>query len=152
MLASVKLRGKGLEFHLKGKWMAPIPFILALKEAGLNIFPAVYSHFYVVINNKARMYLSKFNVVGTEDAAAVQLCQGKHQEPRFLSAKISSVVRGVCCPHRHCCALSSFSCRDHQPTQTRPHGCVLFCAAPGTWLMSSCVNLGLLENRACRWL
>ncbi|XP_017177134.1 dynein axonemal intermediate chain 7 isoform X10 [Mus musculus] len=52
MLASVKLRGKGLEFHLKGKWMAPIPFILALKEAGLNIFPAVYSHFYVVINNK----------------------------------------------------------------------------------------------------
>ena len=35
MLASVKLRGKGLKFHLKGKWMAPIPFILALKEAGL---------------------------------------------------------------------------------------------------------------------
>ncbi|XP_076796943.1 dynein axonemal intermediate chain 7 isoform X3 [Arvicanthis niloticus] len=52
MLASVKLKGKGHEFHLKGKWMAPIPFILALKEAGLNIFPAIYSHFYVVINNK----------------------------------------------------------------------------------------------------
>lgn len=52
MLASVKLKGKGHEFHLKGKWMAPIPFILALKEAGLNIFPAIYSHFYVVVNNK----------------------------------------------------------------------------------------------------
>ncbi|XP_028613334.1 protein CASC1 isoform X2 [Grammomys surdaster] len=52
MLASVKLRGKVREFHLKGKWMAPIPFILALKEAGLNIFPAIYSHFYVVVNNK----------------------------------------------------------------------------------------------------
>ncbi|XP_031239718.1 protein CASC1 isoform X3 [Mastomys coucha] len=52
MLASVKLKGKGHEFHLNGKWMAPIPFILALKGAGLNIFPAVYSHFYVVVNNK----------------------------------------------------------------------------------------------------
>ncbi|GAB1291427.1 Dynein axonemal intermediate chain 7 [Apodemus speciosus] len=52
MLASLKLRGKAREFHLKGKWLAPVPFILALKESGLNIFPAVYSHFYVVVNNK----------------------------------------------------------------------------------------------------
>lgn len=57
MLALLKLRGKEREFHLQGKWMTPVPFILALKEAGLNIFPAVYSHFYVVVNNKARIHL-----------------------------------------------------------------------------------------------
>lgn len=39
--------------------MTPIPFILALKEAGLNIFPSVYSHFYVTYNNKARTCLCK---------------------------------------------------------------------------------------------
>ncbi|XP_038963397.1 dynein axonemal intermediate chain 7 isoform X4 [Rattus norvegicus] len=52
MLAAVKLKGKSRELRVIGKWMTPIPFILALKEAGLNIFPAVYSHFYVVVNNK----------------------------------------------------------------------------------------------------
>lgn len=52
MLASIKLRGQEHLSHLEGKWMTPVPFILALKEAGLNIFPTVYSHFYVVINNK----------------------------------------------------------------------------------------------------
>ncbi|XP_036036473.1 protein CASC1 isoform X3 [Onychomys torridus] len=52
MLASVKLRSQEHLSHLEGKWMTPIPFILAMKEAGLNIFPTVYSHFYVVVNNK----------------------------------------------------------------------------------------------------
>ncbi|KAL1775913.1 CASC1 isoform X7 [Sigmodon hispidus] len=52
MLASVKLRGQEHLCHLEGKWMTPVPFILALKEAGLNIFPTVYSHFYVLTNNK----------------------------------------------------------------------------------------------------
>lgn len=87
MLAAVKLKGKSCELRVIGKWMTPIPFILALKEAGLNIFPAVYSHFYVVVNNKARVYLSnskarvylsnnkarvylsRFKVVGTQDTA-----------------------------------------------------------------------------------
>ncbi|XP_076424399.1 dynein axonemal intermediate chain 7 isoform X4 [Peromyscus maniculatus bairdii] len=52
MLASVKLRSQDHLSHLEGKWMTPIPFILAMKEAGLNVFPSVYSHFYVVVNNK----------------------------------------------------------------------------------------------------
>ncbi|XP_023421076.2 dynein axonemal intermediate chain 7 isoform X2 [Cavia porcellus] len=52
MLASVKVKGKEHSSVLEGKWMTPIPFIIALKETGLNIFPTAYSHFYVVINNK----------------------------------------------------------------------------------------------------
>ncbi|KAM9672443.1 dynein axonemal intermediate chain 7 isoform 4-T4 [Trichechus inunguis] len=53
MLASVKLKNKEHESILKGRWMPPIPFIIALKEVGLNIFPTGHSHFYVLINNKA---------------------------------------------------------------------------------------------------
>ncbi|ERE66112.1 cancer susceptibility candidate protein 1 [Cricetulus griseus] len=49
MLASVKLKGQEHQCHLEGRWMTPVPFILALKEAGLNIFPALYSHFYNVV-------------------------------------------------------------------------------------------------------
>uniref|UniRef100_A0A2K6TZD7 Dynein axonemal intermediate chain 7 n=1 Tax=Saimiri boliviensis boliviensis TaxID=39432 RepID=A0A2K6TZD7_SAIBB len=52
MLSSIKLRDKKHISILEGKWMTPIPFIIALKEAGLNIFPTRYSHFYVIINNK----------------------------------------------------------------------------------------------------
>ncbi|XP_021114740.1 protein CASC1 isoform X1 [Heterocephalus glaber] len=52
MLASIKVKDKGPWSVLEGKWMTPIPFISALKETGLNIFPTAYSHFYVVINNK----------------------------------------------------------------------------------------------------
>ncbi|XP_072876662.1 dynein axonemal intermediate chain 7 isoform X5 [Chlorocebus sabaeus] len=63
MLSSVKLKDKKHISILEGTWMTPIPFIIALKEAGLNIFPTRHSHFYVIINNKARMNLSKFNVV-----------------------------------------------------------------------------------------
>ncbi|XP_049738586.1 dynein axonemal intermediate chain 7 isoform X1 [Elephas maximus indicus] len=52
MLASIKLKNKEHDSILKGKWMTPIPFIIALKEVGLNIFPTGHSHFYVVVNNK----------------------------------------------------------------------------------------------------
>ncbi|XP_037704031.1 dynein intermediate chain CFAP94, axonemal isoform X3 [Choloepus didactylus] len=52
MLASVKLKNKEHSCILQGKWMAPITFIIALKEVGLNVFPTGHSHFYVVINNK----------------------------------------------------------------------------------------------------
>ncbi|XP_069347580.1 dynein axonemal intermediate chain 7 isoform X3 [Eulemur rufifrons] len=53
MLSSIKLKNKK-EYSsiLEGKWMTAFSFIIALKEAGLNIFPSVHSHFYVVINNK----------------------------------------------------------------------------------------------------
>uniref|UniRef100_A0A452T7D2 Dynein axonemal intermediate chain 7 n=2 Tax=Ursus maritimus TaxID=29073 RepID=A0A452T7D2_URSMA len=51
MLASVKLNKKHSSI-LEGKWMTPVSFICALKEAGLNIFPSGHSHFYVVINYK----------------------------------------------------------------------------------------------------
>ncbi|XP_042130247.1 dynein axonemal intermediate chain 7 isoform X5 [Peromyscus maniculatus bairdii] len=59
MLASVKLRSQDHLSHLEGKWMTPIPFILAMKEAGLNVFPSVYSHFYVVVNNKVKEALAE---------------------------------------------------------------------------------------------
>ncbi|XP_010613466.1 protein CASC1 isoform X5 [Fukomys damarensis] len=52
VLASIKVKDKEHGSVLEGKWMAPVPFIIALKETGLNIFPTVYSHFYVAINNK----------------------------------------------------------------------------------------------------
>uniref|UniRef100_H2NJA6 Dynein axonemal intermediate chain 7 n=3 Tax=Pongo abelii TaxID=9601 RepID=H2NJA6_PONAB len=52
MLSSIKLKDKKHISILEGTWMTPIPFIIALKEAGLNIFPTRHSHFYVVINNK----------------------------------------------------------------------------------------------------
>uniref|UniRef100_A0A2K6GBM9 Dynein axonemal intermediate chain 7 n=1 Tax=Propithecus coquereli TaxID=379532 RepID=A0A2K6GBM9_PROCO len=53
MLSSIKLKDKK-EYSsiLEGKWMTPFSFIMALKEAGLNIFPSVHSHFYVAINTK----------------------------------------------------------------------------------------------------
>lgn len=62
MLASVKLNKKHSSI-LEGKWMTPVSFICALKEAGLNIFPSGHSHFYVVINYKVRTNLPKFNVM-----------------------------------------------------------------------------------------
>ncbi|KAM6162624.1 dynein axonemal intermediate chain 7 [Erethizon dorsatum] len=52
MLSSIKVKDKEHSSVLEGKWMTPIPFIIALKETGLNIFPTAYSHFYVIINNK----------------------------------------------------------------------------------------------------
>nr|XP_012595006.1 protein CASC1 isoform X3 [Microcebus murinus] len=53
MLSSIKLRNKKAHFSiLEGKWMTLFSFIIALKEAGLNIFPTTLSHFYVAINNK----------------------------------------------------------------------------------------------------
>ncbi|XP_059041768.1 dynein axonemal intermediate chain 7 isoform X6 [Mustela lutreola] len=52
LLASITLSNKKHFSILEGKWMTPISFICALKEAGLNIFPSEHSHFYVVINYK----------------------------------------------------------------------------------------------------
>ncbi|XP_058414623.1 dynein axonemal intermediate chain 7 [Diceros bicornis minor] len=52
MLASINLNNKKHSSILEGKWMTPVSFITALKEAGLNIFPTGHSHFYVVINYK----------------------------------------------------------------------------------------------------
>ncbi|KAM5333614.1 dynein axonemal intermediate chain 7 isoform 2-T2 [Glossophaga mutica] len=52
MLASIKVNEKKHYSTLEGKWMTLISFIIALKEAGLNIFPTGHSHFYVVTNCK----------------------------------------------------------------------------------------------------
>uniref|UniRef100_A0A8C5KNR9 Dynein axonemal intermediate chain 7 n=1 Tax=Jaculus jaculus TaxID=51337 RepID=A0A8C5KNR9_JACJA len=54
MLASIKLKKRERLSNLEGKWMAPVPFIMALKNAGLNIFPTEYSHFYAIANNKVK--------------------------------------------------------------------------------------------------
>lgn len=63
MLASVTIGEKNYLSMLEGKWMSPIYFIITLQEAGLNIFPNEYSHFYVARNQKVRMNLSKLNVM-----------------------------------------------------------------------------------------
>ncbi|XP_042525234.1 dynein axonemal intermediate chain 7 [Dipodomys spectabilis] len=55
MLSSVKLKDQRPVSNLKGKWLALIPFITALKEVGLNIFPTRFSHLYVIINNKGAL-------------------------------------------------------------------------------------------------
>nr|KAF6373137.1 hypothetical protein mPipKuh1_002077 [Pipistrellus kuhlii] len=52
MLASVTIGEKNSLSMLEGKWMSPIYFIITLQEAGLNIFPNEYSHFYVARNQK----------------------------------------------------------------------------------------------------
>ncbi|KAI5158797.1 Dynein Intermediate Chain Cfap94, Axonemal [Manis pentadactyla] len=67
MLASIKLNDKKHSSILEGKWMTPISFIIALKEAGLNIFPTGHSHFYVVINHKVREHLTKEEPIQNPD-------------------------------------------------------------------------------------
>ncbi|KAB0386706.1 hypothetical protein FD755_001662 [Muntiacus reevesi] len=52
MLASIKVNNKKHPSILEEKWMTPVSFITALKNAGLNIFPTGHSHLYVVINYK----------------------------------------------------------------------------------------------------
>ncbi|XP_069441633.1 dynein axonemal intermediate chain 7 isoform X4 [Ovis canadensis] len=52
MLASIKVNNKNHSTILEEKWMTPVSFIIALKKAGLNIFPTGHSHLYVVINYK----------------------------------------------------------------------------------------------------
>ncbi|XP_070646050.1 dynein axonemal intermediate chain 7 isoform X5 [Bos indicus] len=52
MLASIKVNNKNHSSILEEKWMTPVSFIIALKKAGLNIFPTGHSHLYVVINYK----------------------------------------------------------------------------------------------------
>ncbi|KAM4820431.1 dynein axonemal intermediate chain 7 isoform 2-T2 [Thomomys bottae] len=54
LLSSIKLKDPRPFSTLEGKWMAPIPFIIALKRAGLNIFPTRYACFYVTDNQKVR--------------------------------------------------------------------------------------------------
>ncbi|XP_049638848.1 dynein axonemal intermediate chain 7 [Suncus etruscus] len=54
-LASIELQNNEKFTFLEGKWMSITSFILALKTAGLNIFPTAQSHFYVVINYKTPM-------------------------------------------------------------------------------------------------
>ncbi|KAM7115360.1 dynein axonemal intermediate chain 7 isoform 1-T1 [Molossus nigricans] len=52
MLTSIKLKNKTHPSVLEGKWMTPISFSIALKAAGVNIFPTEHSHFYVATNYK----------------------------------------------------------------------------------------------------
>ncbi|NXE40729.1 CASC1 protein, partial [Ptilorrhoa leucosticta] len=47
MLSSVVVEGEEVLSHITGKWMSPFALREALKRAGVNIFPAEYSHKYV---------------------------------------------------------------------------------------------------------
>uniref|UniRef100_A0A8D0LCV6 Dynein axonemal intermediate chain 7 n=1 Tax=Sphenodon punctatus TaxID=8508 RepID=A0A8D0LCV6_SPHPU len=48
----IQIKETELLSHLRGKWMTPLGLTIALKTAGINIFPAEYSHKYVSVNKK----------------------------------------------------------------------------------------------------
>ncbi|XP_067415355.1 dynein axonemal intermediate chain 7 isoform X2 [Emydura macquarii macquarii] len=52
MLSSVIVEGSEQLSHLTGKWTSPVGLTIALKKAGVNIFPSDYSHKYVSVNKK----------------------------------------------------------------------------------------------------
>ncbi|KGL79455.1 Protein CASC1, partial [Tinamus guttatus] len=52
-LTSVVVEEKKVLSPLTGKWMSPVHLTVVLKKAGINIFPAEYSHKYVCVNKKA---------------------------------------------------------------------------------------------------
>nr|XP_023959069.1 dynein axonemal intermediate chain 7 isoform X2 [Chrysemys picta bellii] len=52
MLSSVMVDGSEQLSHLTGKWTSLIDLIIALKKAGVNIFPSDYSYKYVCVNKK----------------------------------------------------------------------------------------------------
>ncbi|XP_048682147.1 dynein axonemal intermediate chain 7 isoform X5 [Caretta caretta] len=52
MLSSITVDGSEKLSHLTGKWTSPIDLTIALKKAGVNIFPSDYSYKYVCVNKK----------------------------------------------------------------------------------------------------
>ncbi|KAM7179599.1 dynein axonemal intermediate chain 7 isoform 4-T4 [Macrochelys suwanniensis] len=52
MLSSIVVDGSEQLSHLTGKWTSPIDLTIALKKAGVNIFPSDYSYKYVCVNTK----------------------------------------------------------------------------------------------------
>lgn len=52
MLSSVVVEEEEVLSHITGKWMSPFALREALKRAGVNIFPAEYSHKYVPVPGK----------------------------------------------------------------------------------------------------
>ncbi|XP_075754692.1 dynein axonemal intermediate chain 7 isoform X3 [Pelodiscus sinensis] len=52
MLSSVIVDGGEQLSHLTGRWTSPVSLTVALKKAGVNIFPSDYSHKFVCVNKK----------------------------------------------------------------------------------------------------
>nr|XP_034982500.1 protein CASC1 [Zootoca vivipara] len=85
--------------ELRGVWMSPLALTIALKRAGMNIFPAEYSPKYVSINKKTllaeitsyqQMALiassfafswSKWNLLSGEENVVFKICEHLKQEP-----------------------------------------------------------------------
>ncbi|KAJ7415995.1 Protein CASC1 [Willisornis vidua] len=55
MLSAVMVEEKDVLSHITGQWMSPLTLRAALKRAGVNIFPAEYSHHYVPVTRKAAL-------------------------------------------------------------------------------------------------
>ncbi|KAH0617144.1 hypothetical protein JD844_028844 [Phrynosoma platyrhinos] len=88
-----------LLYDIRGKWMTPLALVLALKRAGMNIFPADYSPKYVSVNKKLllaevttyqQMALvasafafswSKWNLDSGDDNVVFKACEHLTQEP-----------------------------------------------------------------------
>ncbi|XP_019399947.1 PREDICTED: protein CASC1 isoform X3 [Crocodylus porosus] len=52
MLSSIIVEKGEVLSYLTGRWTTPVGLTIALKKAGVNIFPAEYSHKYVYVNKK----------------------------------------------------------------------------------------------------
>ncbi|XP_062839307.1 dynein axonemal intermediate chain 7 isoform X2 [Anolis carolinensis] len=100
MLASITTNeDSDLLAEIRGKWMTPLCLILAVKRAGMNIFPADFSPKYVSVNNKLltaevttyqQMALvasafafswSKWNLESGESNVVFRACEHLDQEP-----------------------------------------------------------------------
>ncbi|XP_042325807.1 dynein axonemal intermediate chain 7 isoform X2 [Sceloporus undulatus] len=100
MLATITtMEDTDLLSEIRGKWMTPLALLLALKRAGMNIFPAEYSPKYVSVNKKLllaevttyqQMALvasafafswSKWNLESGDDNVVFKACEHLTQEP-----------------------------------------------------------------------
>lgn len=56
MLSSIIVEKGEVLSYLTGRWTTPVGLTIALKKAGVNIFPAEYSCKYVYVNKKVRHF------------------------------------------------------------------------------------------------
>ncbi|XP_015262641.1 PREDICTED: protein CASC1 [Gekko japonicus] len=96
MLISVTtMEDADLLSNLRGIWMPPLALTIALKQAGMNIFPAEYSSKYVSLNKKVKLICyqqmalvasgfafgwSKWNWNSGEDQIVFKACEHSEEE------------------------------------------------------------------------
>ncbi|NXI23058.1 CASC1 protein, partial [Sterrhoptilus dennistouni] len=91
MLSSVVVEEEEVLSHITGKWMSPFALRAALKRAGVNIFPAEYSHKYVPVPRKvsAREFPGGFSPVFHSGHPFLPWDLLLHLTERFLLQQVS---------------------------------------------------------------